>query len=148
MEGGWRGGGLTVFGVRRLRRRGRWEFIERVCTCGGHQSRSILFLSFTPKCGVSAPTCVRIWAGRDCTFLSIAPLSFCLVVVFVDVAGPGMPWQNGPRLVTYSHTLDTRQAAPTLPLCPASPRDPPSSSQLPLLCLTLTLPPPRQIISN
>ena len=85
---------------------------------------------------------------RDCTFLSIAPLSFCLVVVFVDVAGPGMPWQNGPRLVTYSHTLDTRQAAPTLPLCPASPRDPPSSSQLPLLCLTLTLPPPRQIISN
>ena len=46
----------------------------------------------------------------------------------------------------FSHA--TRQAAPTLPLCPTSPRDPPSSSQLPLLCLTLTLPRPRQIIFN
>ena len=62
----------------RVRRRGRRGFVERVCTCGGHQSRLILFFSFTAKCGVSAPTCVRVWAGGDSAFFLIASLSFCL----------------------------------------------------------------------
>ena len=133
MERGWVDGvfgGLTVSlefadcpALRtrlRVRRHGRWEFVERVCTCGlgGHQSRSIIFLSFTPKCAV-------LCADYRCRNNS-----------------------STPRLPSDLFSHATRQAAPTLPLCPTSPRDPPSSSQLPLLCLTLTLPPPRQIIFN
>ena len=62
----------------RVRRRGRWGFVERVCTCGGHQSRFIFFFLFTAKCGVSALMCVRVWACGDSAFFLIASLSFCL----------------------------------------------------------------------
>ena len=47
-----------------------------VCVRAEH-TRPVGFLLFTLKCGVSAPTCVRVWAGES-TFLSIVPLSFCL----------------------------------------------------------------------
>jgi hypothetical protein len=160
---------LTVFGVRRLpgrpyssARPSSWQQVG-VCRACVYMRRTLValdtfFVVHTEVRRLCADVRPHLGRRRDRTFLSIAPLSSLWSgterrvrnVVFVGVAGAGvtgprMPWQNG---VTYSNALDTRQAAPTLPLCPTSPGDPPSSSQLPLLCLTLTLPPPRQIISN
>ena len=109
----------------RVHRRGRWEFVERVCTCGEHQSRSIFFFSFTAKCSVSSPTCVRVWAGGDSAFFSMASLSFCLAyhrvrgggnVVFVSVTGPvvtgpGMPLAKriDPTNLRHPSTLQARR---------------------------------------
>jgi hypothetical protein len=50
--------------------------------------------------------------------------------------------------VTYSPTLDTRQAAPTRPLCPTSARDPPSSSSSQLASALMSLSHPTASISN
>jgi hypothetical protein len=44
--------------------------------CMRAESRSIFFLSFTLESGISAPTCVRIWAGGESAFLLIAPLPY------------------------------------------------------------------------
>ena len=67
--------------------------------------------------GISAQTCVCLWASGESAFLSMVPLSFCLAyhhrevwdrgvtqgdVVFVSVAGPGV---TGPGIPDYRSDL-------------------------------------------
>lgn len=59
-------------------RLGRCEFVERLCTGGGDEPRSISSLLFTVKGCVSETSCVRVGAGGEGALSSILFLSVCV----------------------------------------------------------------------